>query len=375
MGKIFKASQIKIDTEKPVFIQHHQKIAKPEVLIDPAEDAFAEEAFRALSPEHLAGSGEKILTKTPEGGEDEPEVGGDHDSSEAKPAQFARPESFLSQAARKSRHAAVLEAIKVKELELEALEEELKSWEASLQQKERELTTKEQEMSQAMIKRRQEVEVEAARTLQMAKEAANSIAEASRSEAEALKKAARLEVDSLREKAYQEGYSAGEDKGRSAGEAEGLHEAELDWKNLMLESEALINELQTSRMGILKASEEEMLKLIISFAKSVIKVEPVAQPEIILRNIDMALNHVSEVDKIVMRINLRDKSMCQAHKDQFMARLSSVTELRIIEDASLSPGGIKIETGVGTIDATIESQARELEKALLEKFRKSQAGL
>lgn len=375
MGKIFKASQIKIDTEKPVFIQHHQKIAKPEVLIDPAEDAFAEEAFRALSPEHLAGSGEKILTKTPEGGEDEPEVDGDHDSSEAKPAQFARPESFLSQAARKSRHAAVLEAIKVKELELEALEEELKSWEASLQQKERELTTKEQEMSQAMIKRRQEIEVEGARTLQMAKEAANSIAEASRSEAEALKKAARLEVDSLREKAYQEGYSAGEDKGRSAGEAEGLHEAELDWKNLMLESEALINELQTSRMGILKASEEEMLKLIISFAKSVIKVEPVAQPEIILRNIDMALNHVSEVDKIVMRINLRDKSMCQAHKDQFMARLSSVTELRIIEDASLSPGGIKIETGVGTIDATIESQARELEKALLEKFRKSQAGL
>ncbi len=76
-----------------------------------------------------------------------------------------------------------------------------------------------------------------------------------------------------------------------------------------------------------------------------------------------------------MRINLRDKSMCQAHKDQFLARLSSVSELRIVEDSTLSPGGIKIETGVGTIDATIESQARELEKALLEKFRKNQAGV
>jgi flagellar biosynthesis/type III secretory pathway protein FliH len=37
----------------------------------------------------------------------------------------------------------------------------------------------------------------------------------------------------------------------------------------------------------------------------------------------------------------------------------------------LTPGGIKIETGVGTIDATIESQSSELEKALLERFRKT----
>ena len=370
MGKIFKANQIKIDTEKPVFVHHHQKIVKPEPDIDPAEDAFAEEAFRALSPEHLAGNGEKIVTKTPE--ESNQEVS--EETPESAPAP-RKPESFLSQAARKSRHAAALEAIKVKELELEALEEELREWEAALQQKERGLTTKEQEISQGMIKRRQEMEAEAAKTLQMAREAAASIGEAAKAEAETIKKAARLEVDSLREKAYKEGYAAGEDKGRAAGETEGLHEVQLDWKNLMLESEALVNELQTSRMGILKSSEEEMLKLIIAFAKSVIKVEPIAQPEIILHNIDQALNRVSEVDKIVMRINLRDKSMCQAHKDQFLARLSSVSELRIVEDSTLSPGGIKIETGVGTIDATIESQARELEKALLEKFRKNQAGI
>ena len=374
MGKIFKANQIKIDAEKPVFIHHHQKIVKPEPDIDPAEDAFAEEAFRALSPEHLAGNGEKIVTKTPtedsEATDEEAPAPGSQ-----PPVATRKPESFLSQAAKKSRHAAALEAIKVKELELEALEEELREWETSLQQKERELTAKEQEISHGMIKRRQEMEAEAAKTLQMAREAAASIGEAAKAEAETIKKAARLEVDSLREKAYQEGYAAGEDKGRAAGEAEGLHEVQLDWKNLMLESEALVNELQTSRMGILKSSEEEMLKLIIAFAKSVIKVEPVAQPEIILHNIDQALNRVSEVDKIVMRINLRDKSMCQAHKDQFLARLSSVSELRIVEDSTLSPGGIKIETGVGTIDATIESQARELEKALLEKFRKNQAGV
>lgn len=374
MAKIFKAHQIKIDSEKPVFIQHNQKIEKPEPELDPVEDAFAEEAFRALSPEHLAGNGEKLLTKKPsedsgEDGESEENI----NSEEDRPAQpLPRPVSVLSQTAKKARHAAALEAIKIKELELEALEEELRNWENDLKQKEREFTTKEQEFSQTLIKKRQDVEAECAMTLKMAKDSFSSITETARAEAEAIKKTARIEVDSLRDQAYKEGFSAGEAKGLSSGEEQGIHEASLDWQNLMKESEALINELQTSRMGILKSSEEEMLKLVIAFAKTIIKVEPLAQPEIVLKNIDHAINRVSEVDKIVMKVNIKDKSMCQAHKDQFLARLSSVTELRIIEDSSLAPGGIKIETGVGTIDATIESQAKELEKALLEKFRKSQ---
>ena len=369
MGKIFKAHQINFDSKKPTFIDHRQKIAKPEEDLEPSEDAFAVETFRALSPEHLAGSGEKIITKQAKAGE------------EASPAPTAppaskpatEPTSFLSAAAKKSRHAAALEAIKLKELELEALEEELRNWEEELKNREGLLITHEQEFSQTVIKRRQDSDAEAARNIQTARETAATIVETAKAESEAIKKAGRLEVDSVRDKAYKEGFALGEEKGIAAGEVQGLHEAALDWQNLMKESEALINELQTSRMGILKASEEEMLKLVISFARAVIKVEPLMQPEIVLKNIDQALNRVSEVDKVVLRINIRDKAMCQAHKEQFMARLGSISELRIVEDPTLSPGGIKIETGVGTIDATIESQSRELERALLNKFRKTLA--
>ncbi|OGK05595.1 MAG: hypothetical protein A2W80_17860 [Candidatus Riflebacteria bacterium GWC2_50_8] len=369
MGKIYKPHQIKIDSQKPIFIDHRQKIAKPEVDLEPAEDAFAVETFRALSPEHLAGSGEKILTKQ---AQKAAEPGADQARPDAEKAA-AEPVSFLSPAAKKSRHAAALEAIKIKELELEALEEELRNWEEELKGKEGKLTAQEQDFSQNMLKKRHDADSDANQSVQTARETAATIVETAKAEAEAIKKAARLEVDSVRDKAYKEGFALGEEKGIAAGEKQGLHEASLDWQNLMLESEALINELQTSRMGILKASEEEMLKLVIAFARTVIKVEPIAQPEIVLKNIDQALNRVSEVDKVVLRINIRDKAMCQAHKDQFMARLGSISELRIIEDPTLSPGGIKIETGVGTIDATIESQARELERALLNKFRKTQA--
>lgn len=380
MGKIYKAHQVNIDLEKPVFVPHHQKLPEPAEKFDPAEEAFTDAVFKELSPEHLAGSGEKLLSgEKNEGGESA-------DSGEPKEAQSEKPAaapestvssaprpSMLSTAAKKSRHMAALEAIKIRELELEALEEELREWETTLREKETRFTAEESQFNQTMLQRRGALETEAKGIVQTANENAQSILENARREAELIKKTAQVEVDDIKDKAYKEGYSLGEEKGISAGEEQGVHEAQLDWQSLMQESETLINELQMSRMAVLKSSEEEMLKLVIAFAKAVLKVEPIAQPEVILNNIDRAINKVAEVDKIVMRINLKDKSMCHAHKERFMSRMAAVSELQIVEDSTLAPGGIKIETGVGTIDATIESQAAELEKALLERFRKSQS--
>ena len=373
--RVLKANQVK-KAETPFIVEHGQKQEKPkEPDIDPNEDAFTAEAFKILSPAELAGNGEKIQTKKPENHDSSGEE--KVDPSEIDTSIFTQQQppkdddSFLSQAAKKSRHAAVLEQLRIKELELEALEEELKQWEARLQEQEREILAKEQTSVQENIKKHQEVEAECNQTLKMAKEAAESIKSAAKSEVEAMKKNAKLELESVREKAYKEGFDSGEEKGIAQGEAEGLKEIEIDWKNLMNESEMIVKELQTSRMGILNASQEEMLRLVISFAKAVIKVEPMAQPNIILENIRQAIYGISDVDKIIMKINLRDKAMCEAHKEKILSRLSGVTELQIVEGPSLSAGGVKIETGVSTIDATLETQARALEKALIEKFEKS----
>ena len=182
------------------------------------------------------------------------------------------------------------------------------------------------------------------------------------------------EVESARQRAEKEGYAIGEERGIAAGEKAGLQEIQLEWQNIMQEAETLVNELQTSRMGILKASEEEMVRLVIAMARRVIKAECATNPEIILNNIDAALNKISSVDKIVMRINLKDKAMAEAHKSEFLNRLSGVSELTVVEDNTLSPGGIKIETGVGTVDATIETQADDVDSGASKRDRDFHAG-
>ncbi|MBF0545821.1 MAG: hypothetical protein HQM08_15365 [Candidatus Riflebacteria bacterium] len=249
--------------------------------------------------------------------------------------------------------------------ELAALETQLKGWEAELKKKAQEVEEEGKKQHQDYLQRRKALDEESAKIIDTAKKAAENLISSSQAEAGTIKKSIQVEYEDTKKKAYKEGYALGEEKGVQEGEKQGLHEGKLEWQGLIQETEALINELQTSRMGILKSSQEEMLKLVISFAKRVIKVEVKAQPEVILQNIDEAINKISSVDKIVLKINLRDKSLAEERKQDFLSRLSGVSELTIVEDSSLSPGGVKIETGVGTVDATIETQAEELEKALI----------
>ncbi|NLI79157.1 MAG: hypothetical protein GX442_22280, partial [Candidatus Riflebacteria bacterium] len=286
------------------------------------------------------------------------------------PGAASGPDGGLSAAATAARESGAMSAVKRKALELAALEQRLREWEQTLVERESAVTREEEKFHHDMMARRQTVEEETKKQLEMARKSAETIMSTARTEAEAIRKGVTLELETVKQKAYKEGFSLGEEKGIAAGEKAGLEESRLDWQALMQETELLVTELQTSRMGLLKAAEEEMVRLVIAFAKRILKTEPLVRPEIILHNIDAALNKVSEVDKIVIRINLKDKTMTEAHKQEFMRRLATVAELRIVEDSSLAPGGVKVETGVGTIDASIETQAQELEAQILKHFKR-----
>lgn len=285
--------------------------------------------------------------------------------------KFETIENILSAQPSTAFESGALSVLKRKALELVATEQRLKEIEQSLIQREIAVFKQEENLHKELLERRKLAEEEIRKQLDMARQTAENIISSAKAEAEAIKKAAVAEIEAIKQKAYKEGFALGEEKGIIAGEKAGREEILLDWQALMQETELIISELQTSRMAILKASEEEMLKLVISFAKKILKVEPLARPEIILNNLDAAINKISEVDKIVIRINLKDKTMTESHKQELLNKLQGIKDVQIIEDATLAPGGVKIETGVSTIDATIESQAQELETQLLKYFQQN----
>ncbi len=354
MAKIFKSFQVKIDKE------HHAKVpikTPPGPKPPPTPEEREAREFQEVPLEALTGSGGLPLADA------RPES----PSAAPFPPREPTPEAeshatFVSAAAKAS---TLIAAANRKWAELNQLEDRLREWESSLAEREKTIASQESEYQNQFAARRQHLEEESKKILELARKNSDSLLAQARTEADSIVKAARLEADDIKKKAHKEGYAVGEEKGIAAGEKAGVEEARLEWQSLMQETEMLINELQTSRMALLKSSEEEMVRLVLAMTRRVIKAESSVKPEIVLRNIDAAINKISDVDKIVLRINMKDKSMAEAHKERLLKRLSGLTELRIIEDPSLAPGGVRIETGVSTIDATIESQADELEKSLL----------
>jgi len=376
MAKIFKSFQVKIDPATKTSVP---TVWPPRPPAPPPGEDEEEEYFQELPPDRLTSQG-GTATSIPAGDAAAAQPQGDEPAPSAdrppiqpsQPAAGADEVGKLSAEALAARAGSAKSATSRRHLELTALEQRLRDWEQQLTQRESLLRQEEEALHRESLARRQALEQESARILEMAKKSAESTLSAAKTEAEALRKSAALEIETAKQKAYKEGYALGEEKGISAGEKAGRDEIRLDWQNLMQETEMLVSELQTSRLAMLKASEEEMVRLVIAFARRVCKVEPLAQPEVILANLDAAINKIADVDKIVLRINLKDKTMTESHKAELLRRLSTVTELRVVEDPGLQPGGVKIETGTGTIDATIDTQAQELENALMRHLKRQE---
>ncbi len=372
MGRIIKAGQLEINRNKPYKIESKQ--AFPD--LKPKKATSGSRVFQALSPELLAGLGEQIKTfETPEAPpslEDEKlhETMLNEAESLKKTNETASEEDLPSEQEAKKQET-LSQNYERKKLELIKKEENLKLREATIQKHERAYYELEKKFHEETAEIRKNAEAEAANTLKIAKEAAASIMESAKAEAEAIKKTIKIEEESVKEKAYKEGYFLGEEKGIEAGEEQGRHEAELDFKSLMQEADMLIKEIQSSRAGILKSAEEDMIKLVSAFAKAILKTEPQFDRKIVLNNLDAALAKLSQTEKLTVRINIKDKAMCKDHKDKFMTKLTGKPELEIVEDPGLLPGGIRLETSSGAIDATIETQTAKLEEALFEAYRLS----
>ncbi|HNV70060.1 MAG TPA: FliH/SctL family protein, partial [Candidatus Ozemobacteraceae bacterium] len=341
MAKIFKSFQVKIDKE------HHTKVPlKPPAgpTRPPTPEEREAREFQEVPLEALTGRGGLPLSDANAEKSPPPPQPRDEPGSPAESHA-----TFVSAAAKAS---ALIAAANRKWAELNSLEDRLREWESSLAEREKTIASQEGEHQNQFVAKRQHLEEESKKILELARKNSDSLLAQARTEAETIVKAARLEAEEIKKKAHKEGYAIGEEKGIAAGEKAGVEEVQLEWQSLMQETEMLINELQTSRMALLKSSEEEMVRLVLAMARRVIKAESSIKPEIVLRNIDAAINKISDVDKIVLRINMKDKSMAEAHKERLLKRLSGLTELRIIEDPSLAPGGVRIETGVSTIDAS-----------------------
>ena len=199
---------------------------------------------------------------------------------------------------------------------------------------------------------------EANTTRNQAKEEAQEIhaqaeAERDRIIAEAEENARQLEKEA-RERGFREGREAG------------IEEGKAEVKRVIDRFHVVLSKAIERRNEIIEESETQVISLVLSIAKKVIKVISENQKNVVVNNIVQSLKKLQQKSDVIVRVNLGDLEIATKHKEDILKMAERVQTITIAEDSTVDPGGAIIETDFGEIDARIASQLREIEDRILE---------
>lgn len=167
-----------------------------------------------------------------------------------------------------------------------------------------------------------------------------------------------LESGRIEQESYHRGFTEGKKVGQELASAE--LQSVLDQLGRSLAT------LSTLRSRIREEAEGDLLKLAISIARRVLHRELTLDPESIEGLIRVALD----------KLQSRELCCVRVHPDQEQAirksleRFSNSQKVELITDPSLQCGDVLFETAHGNLDASIESQLREIDRGLADRLRR-----
>jgi flagellar assembly protein FliH len=150
------------------------------------------------------------------------------------------------------------------------------------------------------------------------------------------------------------------------GRQDGLQEAEGKLDSTTQTLAAALEEVSRLRESLARNSRQDMLRLVMAIAEQVIRRELKVDPKVVLTVLDEALKASVQADQYRIRVNPADLERVTAQKPLFLASMSGLKNLNIEGDDSISAGGCRIESDLGEVDATIESQLDSIQQVLNE---------
>ncbi|MGE0028029.1 MAG: FliH/SctL family protein [Thermoleophilia bacterium] len=178
------------------------------------------------------------------------------------------------------------------------------------------------------------------------------ILDAARAEAEALLAGAQAQVDAAMAAAREEGYRDGMAEGVARAGAAAAAFAE-GARGLELVAEQLRQD-----------AVREATTLAVEVAGRVLRAELAVRPERVADVVRGSIRRAADRSALVARVSPRDLAACRAAIPGIMEEMGGIARLEVVDDPRVSPGSCLLETSVGDVDATVESQLARILEAL-----------
>lgn len=161
------------------------------------------------------------------------------------------------------------------------------------------------------------------------------------------------------------GHSAQEvEDAYARGLREGLEKAGQRLESATKALADALDEVSRLREKLAQNSRQDMLRLVMAVAEQVIRQQAAVDSGVVMNIIDHALQSAVRSDRYRVRINPADLAAVNEQKPLFIASVSGLKNLHIEADATISAGGCRVDSELGEVDATLETQLDSIRQAL-----------
>lgn len=174
-------------------------------------------------------------------------------------------------------------------------------------------------------------------------------AEARRREAEKVLADAREEAVRIRAEAQEQGLR------------EGRETARTEAAELLAQLAHALEELGAARAALQRQAERGAVHLAMKVAERVVAREITADPERTLDVVRETLGQLEQPERLTLRVHPEAVARIDPAAIAAQAGTESVA---VVPDATISPGGCRVETGLGELDARMETRLDEIARAL-----------
>ena len=155
--------------------------------------------------------------------------------------------------------------------------------------------------------------------------------------------------------------------GLREGEAAGRSKAAVELEQAFQRLAASIDEISGLRVRLRREAEQDLLRLALAIARRVLRRELAIDPEALHGLVLAALEKLQGQEVSRVRVHPSHAPLVSA----CLRQSATATSVEVIPDASREPGAVVFETERGNLDASVESQLREIERGLCDRLRNS----
>ncbi|WMJ24249.1 FliH/SctL family protein [Paludicola sp. MB14-C6] len=182
------------------------------------------------------------------------------------------------------------------------------------------------------------------------------------------------QLQNAMDQADSENYSTaskkGYEEGFQKGYQDGLAQAQAEMQQLLTFSENMVEGIDSGIQDMLKKYEEELYLLAFSIAKMIIKKELELSSDALKSIVENAALQCKNQGSLRINISVNNYKMFMSKECDIINRMNNISDdIKFIADPNMSDTDCVIETPIGVIDASVDTQLDNINMGLIHRHK------